>query len=131
MDEDMIVLGIVGLVAVYWLVNRGSTAAATGGTGTPLAVTPGGPPVVPAAVPSAYNGPIASNPYWEQVPGGSPGAYRPTAPDTVNPRLGSVANDATLLQLNRMIDSANAAGNWDLSWQIAAKRDAWIKSQGY
>jgi hypothetical protein len=56
---------------------------------------------------------------------------RPADIDYTNPRLGSAVNDATLLMINRQIDQANAAQNWELSWQLAAKRDQWVKDQGY
>jgi len=118
MDEDTIVLGIIGLVAVYWLVNR-SSGSGGGGTNIPLPTTQGLPP---PAVPAVVNTPSLGEPV-------GPGIY--INPPSAVPRLGSAQNDATLAELLRMIESANAAGNWALSWQLAAKRDAWIKSQGY
>jgi hypothetical protein len=52
-------------------------------------------------------------------------------PESPTPRLGSANNDAVLAELIRQQEYYNSIGNWDMAWQIAAKRDAWIKSQGY
>jgi hypothetical protein len=128
MNEDTIVLGIIGLVAVYLLVNRNGTGG--GGTGNPLPATPGGPPVVVPVNPVTPGNPGFVQ-VWEQIPGGSPGAYRPTLVDTANPGYGSAENDATLMGINRMIDASNAAGDWARSSALAAQRDAWLRNMGY
>ena len=52
-------------------------------------------------------------------------------PESSAPRLGSANNDAILAELIRQQEVYNQAGNWDMAWQIAAKRDAWIKQMGY
>lgn len=136
-DNDLLILGGIAVLA-YLLTRQSSpqgsttviqaapTAAASdcGGYGCGGGSTPSTPTPSPAP-----NNSFTS--YWEQVKGASQGVYQPAAVDTVNPRLGSAVNDATLLMINRQINDANAAGNWDLSWQLAAKRDAWIKQMGY
>jgi hypothetical protein len=126
MNEDTIVLGIVGLVAIYWLVNRGGPSRAMGDI--PLQIIPGGPPQI--APVSPVPSPVFQQ-VWEQIPGGSPGAYRPTLVDVDNPGYGSATNDATLMSINRMIDASNAAGDWERSSQLAAQRDAWLRKMGY
>lgn len=131
-DEDgLIILGI-GILAFFLWNRQAATVPAgttTPGTTAPIkagcdscgggggATTPGEPVGKPSAV-TCYGGQILRegvciNPYSE------------------TPRLGSANNDAVLAEIIRQLEASNAAGTWDLSWQIAAKRDAWIKSQGY
>lgn len=127
-DDGLIILGGLGLLALYLLGQKGgsSTTIIQQAPGQQQQGTPGcdscgsqQPPASPQPAPVFCQGGqilragVCINP----------------ASDT--PRLGSANNDAVLAEILRQLEASNAAGTWDLSWQIAAKRDAWIKSQGY
>lgn len=139
-DNDLIIVGLA-LLALYLLGNRGQQQAPAAASVQGMnagGCSQGGVDMCAARQVGGGSGstspgspPAAQSSYWQQTPGASAGVMRPADVDYSNPRLGSAVNDATLLMINRQIDQANAAGNWDLSWQLAARRDAWIKQQGY
>ena len=109
--DDLIIIAGMAVVA-WWLLNH---LPSFSGTSTNTAAAT----------------PIDTTPSGCQSCGVKPQPSAAPENGLSQPNIGSWQNDATLQQLSAMIDQANAAGNWDLSWQIAAKRDAWIKSQGY
>lgn len=138
-DDDLILLGI-GAILLYLFTGRAQAAPASGpvtGYDATPACSRGGQDMCSARkvggdIPITPDAPApAQASYWQQTPGASTGVMRPADIDYTNPRLGSAVNDATLLMINRQIDQANAVQNWELSWQLAAKRDQWVKDQGY
>lgn len=44
--------------------------------------------------------------------------------------LGNCEYQKVLDQYTAALNASNTKGTWDLSWQIAAQRDAWVKSIG-
>lgn len=131
-DNDLLILGGIALAA--WLLlgrNQGQTAAAAPQVAGPTSTGTdcggygcnggGGTVTPPSAAPTntfCQGGQILREGVCIN-------------PASSAPRLGSEVNDATLAMLIREQERYMAVGNWDMAWQIAAKRDAWIKQQGY
>lgn len=130
-DDDVLIVGGV-LVLAYLLWPKGSTSTTTIIQGAPQASSGASCDSCGGATPPPAGTSPMPSPAQSFCTGGQilrAGVCINPASDA--PRIGSANNDAILAEITRQLEASNAAGNWALSWEIAARRDAWIKQQGY